>query len=675
MRRSWIDDRSFRKIAKQRTKSQLASLNAENFDPSTSFEPHSESPPYHQMEFDNLEADLMRSGRIDNLNDDEKSDVSFDLINGYQDINEFLREWAIYYKLRRAALEDLLRFLKKTTFFPDLPVTKNALLKSPTEPAPIIKVNPGEYVHIGLKAFAAELSQKIDLESRFRDNNVLHCHMHVDGISFANSSRLSGWTILVDIVEIPEVEPSLIGVYSGYHSPNDFDIFMNSICMDFAESSMNGTDTGKNFKVHFKLVVMPLDAPARSKCTHTKGHAGYYGCPFCSQKGSRIEESNAMQYSTSIEYPLRDMAAYSARVDQKHFHPSHKNKIGALETIPDFDCVTGLPPDIMHCGDLGVMLKMLKKIFSGGDKLGVRISKEMIEAINLSYLEVDIFKPAEFPRRPRNLIENINHLKATEGRHIGLYYGMKILRELPTEMYDHFLKFSLGIRLLSTSTVSEDALLVGEKLLNGFVQDFTKFYGHNLSYVVHLLLHLSYFVRLHGPLYSFSTYRFENKLASIKGDVRKKYQVSQQLYRRAKERGIVQLKKPRITGLSKASSGDFLEYYFDTFCFKTDKKGDSFAKISINNHVFPARIRGFFERQEGIYFHYQKISQVQSYFEIELEGSILSSKAFDIWKISNDSYEHDAYETANINTIIGKYVVFEDLDATIIVIFLHNMRD
>lgn len=70
-------------------------------------------------------------------------------------------------------------------------------------------------------------------------------------------------------------------------------------CNTSADNLINGTDTKSEYLVHFKLVILDADAPARSKYTHTKGHSGYYGCPFCSPKGLRIFKSHAI-FSTQL---------------------------------------------------------------------------------------------------------------------------------------------------------------------------------------------------------------------------------------------------------------------------------------------------------------------------------------------------------------------------------------
>lgn len=84
-----------------------------------------------------------------------------DLSGGYQNPVEFFKEWSIFYNMRRDALEDLLRYLRSTNLFPNLPITQKTLLGTPAKKVETISVKPGEYVHFGLEHFAKELHTKI----------------------------------------------------------------------------------------------------------------------------------------------------------------------------------------------------------------------------------------------------------------------------------------------------------------------------------------------------------------------------------------------------------------------------------------------------------------------------------------------------------------------------------
>lgn len=71
-----------------------------------------------------------------------------------------------------------------------------------------------------------------------------------------------------------------------------------------------------------------------------------------------------MQFSKKVVLSLRDAVSFKSRLCTEHFHATHIEKEGALESVPNFNMVNGLPPDIMHGGDLGVVLKSLNKILT-----------------------------------------------------------------------------------------------------------------------------------------------------------------------------------------------------------------------------------------------------------------------------------------------------------------------
>jgi len=79
------------------------------------------------------------------------------------------------------------------------------------------------------------------------------------------------------------------------------------------------------------------------------------------------------------------------------------------------------------------------------------------------------------------------------------------------EYYSHLALFVKGISLLNTSSISEEDLLLSSLLLNQFVAQFSSLYGSkSMTHNLHLILHLPRYVKLIGPLWSFSCYKFED---------------------------------------------------------------------------------------------------------------------------------------------------------------------
>lgn len=283
------------------------------------------------------------------------------------------------------------------------------------------------------------------------------------------------------------------------------------------------------------------DAPARSKITHTMGTAALKGCPYCTQIGRKLMRL-AVQYESCIAYPLRTDRSYKTREDPSHFHANHKQQeqIGSLEAA-GIKMVTEIVPCAMHTFDLGVMKKIIRFIFEKKGMIGphsIKFTTEDIEVISTKYESLKLYHPKDFARKPRSLMRNFKHLKATECRSILLYYGIIIFKDIfPINMYEHFLHLSMGARLLADP--NQDGLEIAQQLLEKFVADFTKFYGPQLTYVVHTILHFKIYVETFGPMYSFSAYRFENHLRLIKDFVKRKSEVLLQFRNRIAERGIL----------------------------------------------------------------------------------------------------------------------------------------
>lgn len=75
-----------------------------------------------------------------------------------------------------------------------------------------------------------------------------------------------------------------------------------------------------------------------------------------------------------------------------------------------------------------------------------------------------------------------------------------------------------------------------DNLLKFFVENFHIYYTEEqLVYNVHSLLHLVENCRLYGPCYGFSAYKFENELSNIRGMVRSRSRVLEQIFNRCTE--------------------------------------------------------------------------------------------------------------------------------------------
>lgn len=145
---------------------------------------------------------------------------------------------------------------------------------------------------------------------------------------------------------------------------------------------------------------------------------------------------------------------------------------------------------------------------------------------------------------------DLKRYKATEFRQILLYTGPVIfLNKIKSDQFEHFLMFSIAIRILSTRGMCQDLQwnTYANGLLRTFVENSVILYGeHFATYNVHGLNHLAADVLKHGPLDGFSAFPFENYLCLLKKTVRKfKYPLQQVVRREVERRSIATLQIPK----------------------------------------------------------------------------------------------------------------------------------
>lgn len=591
---------------------------------------------------------------------DENDD--FDEIMDYVDsLDERVRVYATTYKLSQRAVNALLLFLIDIGH-EGLPKTYQTLFNTPTSKISFKTVAPGQYYHVGLECISKELKKFIDVNAY--NSSRVNLRMHIDGISLTSSSTLQAWTILGDIVEFPSLKPFLIGIYVGYAGPKDFDLFLEDLGKDIMIGRTNGFQMTDTTKILYKHKYTVSDAPARSKITHTMGTAGLKGCPYCEQFGTKLMHL-ATQYKSVIG-PLRTDASYRNRCDPLHFHVSHReqNKTGALEDA-GVNMISEIVPCAMHTFDLGVMKKIIRFIF---EKKGCNLpfskkfTSQEVEFISNTYEALKKFHPMDFTRKPRSLVVNFKLLKAVECRYILLYYGMIIFKDvMPYPMYQHFLFLSMGARLLAEpNNEGWDMSEMAQQFLEKFVENFTTFYGDQLTYVVHTILHFKQYVELYGPMYSFSAYRYENHLRTIKDFVKKKSDVLLQFRNRISEKGIITRKQETRDGLFgflKNNRGvkEFSTYIHNSTIFKVDNVNcygmirpdvNSIARVIVKIIKF----KSFTE--ELTTFEYQRIESIGPYFKMEELG--LSSYDFDIYICGNG--ENSEINEAPLDSLLLKMI-------------------
>uniref|UniRef100_A0AAG5DQ99 Uncharacterized protein n=1 Tax=Anopheles atroparvus TaxID=41427 RepID=A0AAG5DQ99_ANOAO len=178
------------------------------------------------------------------------------------------------------------------------------------------------------------------------------------------------------------------------------------------------------------------------------------------------------------------------------------------------DVVVG---DRLHLIDLGVMKRLLlgwRDGTLGKRKWNDSQYKQVTDALR------DAKLPTEIHRKLRSLMF-VGQWKGSEFASFLHYASVVMLKDiLATDLYKHFMLFFCATTLLSSSIYRDKWPLAG-RFLDSFVEGFEQVYGKRyITSNVHNLQHIAHEVQRIGPLSTFSTYPFENKLQELKSSIR-----------------------------------------------------------------------------------------------------------------------------------------------------------
>ena len=304
------------------------------------------------------------------------------------------------------------------------------------------------------------------------------------------------------------------------------DIFLEQFLKEIISVSNEGIKMS-NRSVKLIVTAFICDAPARADLKRIVGHAAYFSCERCIQKGVMASHHVALLECDAAK-----------RTDESYLTIEHSehHKEGPISTISNLGIgmVSSFPLDYMHLCCLGISKRLMVRWTS---------SKKMETKCHLSALQRDLLEkqlhtyslhvPSEFRRKLNSGFHNFKFWKATEFRQFLVYAGIVVLKDiLPDALYDNFLHLAISMRLLLTKHQDVNMENVST-LLKTFVQGAKKMYGNGfVSYNVHCVLHLPEDYCHFGALDNISCFPFENYLGVfIKGRLTGRNKPLQQINR------------------------------------------------------------------------------------------------------------------------------------------------
>lgn len=380
-----ITRRLFMKRSRTNRSNKYVELNHANTDTDTDPDPVSDSVP------DRIADAVQTYSEADEYDYSEYlSDIS-DSSDDEEDNLTFFRQWSLKHCIKRNALSELLKFLKRRKGFSDLPSDSRTLLKTPKH-RNVISLPPGNYCHIGLvRAIDHYIAQ-------FRVTPVeVMMDVNIDGVPLSRSTSNCFWLILVKLFEpncMRTQKVFVVGVYHGNQKPKDFYDFLMPL---INEINHLDTYTSNNISVSVKLRCVVCDAPARNSCLANKSYTVYFGCGRCSEEG--VYENHC------ITFPECDSLKRTDTSFRNQTQPDHHHSTSPFVNL-NIDMIQQFLLEYLHLVCLGVVRKIIG-MWLNGDLLA-RLSSNDINEMSLRLCEFAETQPSEFQRKCRSLKEFSN---------------------------------------------------------------------------------------------------------------------------------------------------------------------------------------------------------------------------------------------------------------------------
>lgn len=367
--------------------------------------------------------------------------------------------------------------------------------------------------------------------------------LNTDGVPLFKSSSSTIWPIQLVINELPysirRKHIILGGLWLGTHSPETeyFEKFIENF--NLMSESFNWNWNGIGIKSNVYTVLCTCDSVARCKLQNIVQFNGYNGCSWCEKRGVSVEKgrgrmmSYAEDKSASELSNLRTLESVynAAKLAVEREKPVCGIKgPSCLSPLKNFDVVKSFVVDYMHCICLGIVrsITMLWLNSTQQDSFHINDVQKKLLSEKLSVVKT----PSIIRRKPR-AFNCIKYWKATEYLYWLLFYSPIFLKHiLPLKFYNHWLLLVSSMHHLLDTHITKDQLNIVEYLLTKFVIDTSELYGpDNVTYNIHMLLHIPECVRNWGMVWNYSNFSFESFNGTLKkfvyGSQKAGYQIAQ----------------------------------------------------------------------------------------------------------------------------------------------------
>lgn len=502
-------------------------------------------------------ADLLQDERQNSSNSPRQSSSITDSESEESVVNETFRKrekitfqnriraLIIESKMTQANANALLNILNDQPSLPPLPKSSKTLLKTPRKKVHLRPVEPGKYLHIGIKT-AIVRQLKFIHDSLIPQELV--ADVFTDGGKVHESGFDQAWLIMLGFVNITKCKPVTTGIFLGKHKPFCCFAFFREFVEEYNSIKREGGIEYNGRKILLKLRCFLGDGPARAFMLNVKGHMSTEPCSKCKIRGRPIKappvkrKRNYDQTEHKDEKKRRLLPPTTAapRTSEDFiackYMPAHQKGPSPLFEL-GIDPVKKCPYDYMHEVCLGIMERLLAIFRKGKYEPTAQLSTGDYKFVCDYLEELRSHCPTEFSRKPRTLEEE-SDFKATEYRTLLLYTGPVVFYNvLPQDQYRHFLVLHACIRVLVSNHRPDNLLEFVKGSIELWLKRSVKLYGdvfmcsnaHGLTHLVEDVRHLG------QPLDEFSAFKYENEMGWVRRMSRKNNQTLQQIANRLAE--------------------------------------------------------------------------------------------------------------------------------------------
>lgn len=357
---------------------------------------------------------------------------------------------------------------------------------------------------------------------------------NTDGVQPFKSSRLAVWPIFFAFSNLPPSirmnKDNLVTVVIWVGSKPPMSTLLNSLQQVMNKLQSDGLNIKLPTGTHtFRLFPLfgVFDLVAKAPILNMIQFNGKYGCSTCLNAGQSCQQR--WVYLPDSTYPERthksiiEAATEAVSINKCVDGIKGESCLAAL-----VDLVDGVPIDYMHCVLEGVTKRLLNIWVQPNPYCAAHIRKSMA---NVDRLLLQQHPPHEFSRPPRSILKHRNYWKASEFRNWLLYYSLPLLSDvLPPLYFHHYALLVCSMHILLQVKLTEVQIQAAEEMLLAFYELLPELYGNtSCTLNAHLLIHLTKYVRLWGPLWTHSAFGFESLNGKITGMIHSKHKIADQL--------------------------------------------------------------------------------------------------------------------------------------------------